>query len=53
MSRKCRRWSFVVLIPFYAFQETGRVFGGDALLNLFFRPRLNGIRLVEDQAAER
>ena len=41
---------FVVLIPFYAFQETGRVLGGDALWNLFFRPRSIPIRLVEDQA---
>jgi hypothetical protein len=43
---------FVVLIPFYAFQETARVLGGDALWNLFFRPRSIPIRLVEDQAAE-
>jgi hypothetical protein len=39
---------FVVLIPFYAFQETARVLGGDALWRLFFRPRVHGIRLVED-----
>ena len=43
---------FVVLIPFYAFQETGRVLGGDALWNLFFRARMNRVRLVEDRAGE-
>jgi len=43
---------FVVLIPFYAFQETARVLGGDALWNLFFRPHSIPIRLVEDQAVE-
>ena len=43
---------FVVLIPFYAFQEAARVFGGDALWNLFFRPHVNRIRLVEDQGME-
>jgi hypothetical protein len=42
---------FVVLIPFYAFHETARVLGGNALWNLFFRPRSVPIRLVEDQAA--
>jgi hypothetical protein len=30
---------FVMLIPFYAFQEAARVLGGDAMWNLFFRPR--------------
>ena len=29
----------VVLIPFFAFQEASRVLGGDAMWNLFFRPR--------------
>ena len=43
---------FVVLIPFYAFQEAARVLGGDALWDLFFRRRVNRIRLVEDQAIE-
>jgi hypothetical protein len=43
---------FVVLIPFYAFQEAARVLGSDALWDLFFRPRVNRIRLVEDQAIE-
>jgi hypothetical protein len=43
---------FVVLIPFYAFQEAARILGGDALWGLFFRPRANRIRLVEDQATE-
>jgi hypothetical protein len=43
---------FVVLIPFYAFQETTRVLGGSALWDLFVRPRVNRIRLVEDQAIE-
>jgi hypothetical protein len=43
---------FVVLIPFYAFQETARVLGGDALWNLFFRPRSIPIRLIEGQAVE-
>jgi hypothetical protein len=43
---------FVVLIPFYAFQETARVLGAEALWDLFFRKRVNRIRLVEDPAAE-
>ena len=43
---------FVVLIPFYAFQETARVLGAEALWDLFFRNRVNRIRLVEDPAAE-
>lgn len=43
---------FVVLIPFYAFQEAARVLGGDALWDLFFRRRVNRIRLVEDQTIE-
>ena len=43
---------FVVLIPFYAFQEAARILGGGTLWDLFFRPRLNRIRLVEDQAIE-
>lgn len=42
---------FVVLIPFYAFQEMARLLGGDALWSLFFRPRGNTVRLVEDEAA--
>jgi hypothetical protein len=41
-----------VLIPFYAFQETARVLGAEALWDLFFRKRVNRIRLVEDPAAE-
>ena len=43
---------FVSLIPFFAFQEAARVLGGDALYGLFFRPRVNRIRVVEDQALE-
>jgi len=43
---------FVVLIPFYAFQEAARVLGGHALWDLFFRRRVNRIRLVEDQTIE-
>jgi hypothetical protein len=39
---------FVVLIPFYAFQETGRVLGGDALWDLFFRSGEKRFRLIED-----
>ena len=42
---------FVVLIPFYAFQETARVLGAQALWDLFFHKRVNRIRLVEDPAA--
>jgi hypothetical protein len=43
---------FVVLIPFYAFQEAARLVGGGGLWSLFFRPHANRIRLVEDQAVE-
>jgi hypothetical protein len=39
---------FVVLIPFYAFQETGRVLGSDALWNLFFKKSGKQFRLIED-----
>ncbi len=39
---------FVVLIPFYALQETGRVLGGAALWNLLFKPGEKRFRLVED-----
>jgi hypothetical protein len=39
---------FVVLIPFYAFQETGRVLGSDALWNLFFKKSGKRFRLIED-----
>jgi hypothetical protein len=42
----------VVLIPFYAFQEAARVLGSRAVWDLFFRPRVTRIRLVEDQATE-
>jgi hypothetical protein len=39
---------FVVLIPFYALQETGRVLGSNALWNLFFRARGTQFQLIED-----
>ena len=43
---------FVVLIPFYAFQEAARVLGDDAMWSLFFRPGGNALQLVEDPAAK-
>jgi hypothetical protein len=43
---------FVVLIPFYIFQEAARVLGSDALWDLSFRPRTIRVRLVEDRATE-
>jgi hypothetical protein len=39
---------FVVLIPFYALQETGRVLGSDALWRLFFKKSETHFRLSED-----
>jgi hypothetical protein len=39
---------FVVLIPFYALQETGRVLGSAALWNLLFKTGEKRFRLVED-----
>jgi hypothetical protein len=39
---------FVVLIPFYALQETGRVLGGDVLWRLFFKKSETHFRLTED-----
>jgi hypothetical protein len=39
---------FVVLIPFYAFQETGRILGSGALWNLFFHSGETRFRLIED-----
>jgi hypothetical protein len=41
---------FVVLIPFFAYEEAARVLGGRTLWDLFFRPHVEGFRLVEDQA---
>jgi hypothetical protein len=41
---------FVMLIPFYAFHEAARLFGSNALWDLFFRSHANRIRLVEEQA---
>ena len=38
---------FVVLIPFYAYQEAARVLGGDTLWNLFFRAHAKRMQLVE------
>jgi hypothetical protein len=43
---------FVVLIPFFAWQAAARVLGSGALLDLFFRPHVNRIRLIEDLATE-
>jgi hypothetical protein len=39
---------FVVLIPFYALQETGRVLGSAAVWNLLFKTGEKRFRLVED-----
>jgi hypothetical protein len=39
---------FVVLIPFYAFQETARVLGSGALWALFFHGGETRFRLIED-----
>jgi hypothetical protein len=39
---------FVVLTPFYALQETGRVLGSDALWQLFFKKSETHFRLTED-----
>jgi hypothetical protein len=39
---------FVVLIPFYALQETGRVLGSAALWNLLFKTGEKRFRLTED-----
>jgi hypothetical protein len=39
---------FVLLIPFYAFQETGRILGNGALWNLFFHSGETRFRLIED-----
>jgi hypothetical protein len=39
---------FVVLIPFYALQETGRVLGSAALWSLLFKTGEKRFRLVED-----
>lgn len=39
---------FVVLIPFFAYEEVARVLGGRTLWDLFFRPHLNRVRLVEE-----
>src|SRR5271165_5237539 len=39
---------FVVLIPFYAFQETGRILGSAAVWNLFFKKGEKRFRLIED-----
>jgi hypothetical protein len=39
---------FVVLIPFYALQETGRVLGSAALWNLLFKTGEKRFRLIED-----
>jgi hypothetical protein len=39
---------FVVLLPFYALQETARVLGGDAVWRLFFGKGQTQLRLVED-----
>ena len=39
---------FVVLIPFYALQETGRVLGSTALWNLLFKTGEKRFRLIVD-----
>jgi hypothetical protein len=39
---------FVVLIPFFAYEEAARILGGRTLWDLFFRPHLNRVRLVEE-----
>jgi hypothetical protein len=39
---------FVMLIPFYAFQETGRILGNGALWNLFLHSGEKRFRLIED-----
>lgn len=40
----------VVLIPFYAFQETGRILGSDALWRLFFQRGGAQFHLMQDKA---
>jgi hypothetical protein len=37
----------IVLIPFFAFQETARILGSSALRDLFFRSGEKRFRLVE------
>jgi hypothetical protein len=39
---------FVALVPFFAFQEAGRILGNRALWNLFFHSDEKQFRLVED-----
>jgi hypothetical protein len=39
---------FVVLIPFFAFQEASRILGNGALWNLFFHSGEKRFRLIED-----
>jgi hypothetical protein len=39
---------FVLLIPFFAFQEAARLLGNDALWNLFFHSAKKRFRLIED-----
>lgn len=40
---------FVALVPFFAFQEAGRVLGSSALWRLFSQPGEKRFRLVEDE----
>ena len=39
---------FVMLIPFFAFREAGRILGNSALWNLFLRTGEKRFRLIED-----
>ena len=39
---------FVALIPFFAFQEAGRILGNSVLWNLFFHSGEKRFRLIED-----
>lgn len=43
---------FVVLVPFYAFQEAARVLGGDVMWSLFFHRGANSLRLAGGPAAK-